>query len=258
MVRQNVGTAGHYGDQLLASCPNPAKPVPHEHDKGYVCTLSALVLRSTTAHIFHVGDSRIYRVAGKALEQLTEDHRVIVSSEQSYLGRALGINQQVEIDYQAYRSKKAMSLFWRPTAFTNTSTAHFIAEASIAVPKIWTVPRSAIGEEAFRHGSRDNLTVQIVRVDGLADTEASDIVGQAADLPCPPILETRMIFDGYQIVREIHASSRSHIYLAIDSDRRRDSRTQNPVDRSSRRPSLSSAISGWKNGWPGASIARTC
>src|SRR6186997_3598602 len=74
---------------------------PDKEDRGYVCTLSAMVFKSTTAHIFHIGDARIYRVAGRGLEQLTEDHRVIVSSQQSYLGRALGINQQVEIDYRA-------------------------------------------------------------------------------------------------------------------------------------------------------------
>ena len=51
----------------------------YDKDKGYVCTLSAMVIKSTTAHIFHVGDCRIYRVAGNALEQLTDDHRVIVS-----------------------------------------------------------------------------------------------------------------------------------------------------------------------------------
>src|SRR6476619_7347745 len=44
---------------------------PYEKDKGYVCTLSAMVVKSTTAHIFHVGDSRIYRLAGNSLEQLT-------------------------------------------------------------------------------------------------------------------------------------------------------------------------------------------
>ena len=27
-----------------------------------------------------------------------------------------------------------------------------------------------------------------------------------------------MMFDGYRIVREMHASSRSHIYLAVDSE----------------------------------------
>src|ERR1044072_579217 len=33
----------------------------YDKDKGYVCTLSAMVIKSTTAHIFHVGDSRICR-----------------------------------------------------------------------------------------------------------------------------------------------------------------------------------------------------
>jgi len=73
----------------------------YDQDKGYVCTLSAMVFKSATGHIFHAGDCRIYRVAGNALEQLTDDHRVIVSAEQTYLGRALGINPQIEIDYQA-------------------------------------------------------------------------------------------------------------------------------------------------------------
>src|SRR5881398_445612 len=78
----------------------------YDRDKGYVCTLSAMVIKSTTAHIFHVGDSRIYRLAGNTLEQLTEDHRLIISSEQSYLGRALGVNPQIEIDYQMLRLEK--------------------------------------------------------------------------------------------------------------------------------------------------------
>src|SRR6266849_4758803 len=52
----------------------------YDRDKGYVCTLSAMVIKSTSAHIFHVGDARVYRVDRHGLEQLTNDHRVIVSS----------------------------------------------------------------------------------------------------------------------------------------------------------------------------------
>ena len=37
-------------------------------------------------------------------------------------------------------------------------------------------------------------------------------------MPAPPLLEARTLFDGYRIVREIHGSSRSHIYLAVDTD----------------------------------------
>src|ERR1044071_9292279 len=55
----------------------------YDKDKGYVCTFSAMVLKSTTAHLFHVGDARIYRKRGARLERLTEDHRVKVSAEES-------------------------------------------------------------------------------------------------------------------------------------------------------------------------------
>ena len=73
----------------------------YNKDKGYVCTMSALVLKSTTVHIFHLGDTRIYRLRGVDLEQLTDDHRLWVSAEKSYLSRALGINPQLKIDYKA-------------------------------------------------------------------------------------------------------------------------------------------------------------
>ncbi len=45
-----------------------------DRDRGYVCTLSALVLKGGTAHLFHVGDARIHRLqAGDAsVEQLTD------------------------------------------------------------------------------------------------------------------------------------------------------------------------------------------
>src|SRR5205807_6971463 len=77
----------------------------YEKDRGYVCTLSALVLKGHTVHLFHVGDTRIYRVAGNSLEQLTHDHRVWVSGGQSFLARAVGFGPQVEIDYQALQAE---------------------------------------------------------------------------------------------------------------------------------------------------------
>src|SRR4051812_13524388 len=73
----------------------------YEKDRGYVCTLSGLVLKGTTAHLFHVGDTRVHRLQGEGLEQLTQDHRVRVTENQSYLSRAVGFNPQIEIDYRA-------------------------------------------------------------------------------------------------------------------------------------------------------------
>lgn len=46
----------------------------HVEHRGMGTTLSALALAGATAYMAHVGDSRIYRLRGKQLTQLTADH----------------------------------------------------------------------------------------------------------------------------------------------------------------------------------------
>jgi serine/threonine protein phosphatase PrpC len=189
----------------------------YDNDRGYVCTLSAMVIKSTTAHIFHIGDARIYRVARSALEQLSEDHRVVISSKENYLGRALGVNPQIEIDYRSLNVEKGDVFLLATDGVYEHVGARFVAETiNDGANDLDTAARTIV-EEAYRQGSPDNLTVQIVRIDALPDGEANEIAKQASELPCPPMLEARAILDGYQIVRELHASSRSHIYLAVDT-----------------------------------------
>ena len=190
----------------------------YDKDKGYVCTLSAMVFKSTTAYIFHAGDCRIYRLAGHALEQLTDDHRVIVSSEQTYLGRALGINPQIEIDYQALPIEKGDIFLLATDGVYEYVSARFVVNTINDNPADLDRAAKIIVDEAFQRGSPDNLTIQIVRMDELADGDANEVFGPSSELPLPPLLEARMSFDGYRIVREIHGSSRSHIYLAVDTD----------------------------------------
>lgn len=188
----------------------------YERDKGYVCTLSAIVVKATTAHLFHVGDSRIWRVAGQALEQLTADHRVVVSSEQSYLSRALGVNHQIEIDYQAVPVEAGDVLLLTTDGVHEYVSDRVIIDVIREHNDDLDAAARAIAGKAFDKGSPDNLTVQIVRIDDVPAGEAPDLLGRATELPVPPLLEARSILDGYRIVREIHGSSRSHIYLAVE------------------------------------------
>ena len=60
-------------------------------DRGMVCTFSGVVLKSSVAHVFHAGNSRIYLLRGTTIEQLTRDHRVHVARDREYLSRAVGI-----------------------------------------------------------------------------------------------------------------------------------------------------------------------
>jgi serine/threonine protein phosphatase PrpC len=190
----------------------------YDKDKGYVCTLSAMVIKAAAAHIFHVGDSRIYRVNGNGLEQLTDDHRVHLNSQQSYLGRALGVNEQTEIDYRMVPLEKGDVFVLATDGVYSRASARFVAQTiKDSADDLEKAARTVV-EAAYSNGSDDNLTVQIVRIDELPDGEADELFGRATELPLPPLLEARMELDGYRIVREVRGSSRSHIYLAIDTE----------------------------------------
>ena len=193
-------------------------PHRYDRDRGYVCTFSGLILKSRTAHLFHVGDARIYRLRGAELEQLTEDHRVRTSSVQSYLARAMGMDRKVDVDYQALPLAEGELLL-----LATDGVYEFIDGAGVAAAIEHSagdldVAAKAIVETALQRGSTDNLTIQIIRIDQLPSPESNEMVRQIAELPVAPLLDARMQFDGYQISREIKGSARSHIYLAVDSE----------------------------------------
>ncbi|WP_372882280.1 protein kinase [Psychromonas sp.] len=191
-------------------------PYRFEKDKGYICTFSALVLKSNSAHLFNSGDTRIYRLSGNKLEQLTEDHRRVVSADVSYLTRALGIEQTFEIDYQSQQIEKG-EIFILATDGVYEYIAGRQIVKIIAKANSLATAATEIIEQALASGSDDNLSLQIVRVEHLPDYQL-DEVQQLTMLPLPPNLSARMHFDGYEILREIYISSRSHLFLARDLD----------------------------------------
>lgn len=188
----------------------------YDMDRGFVCTLSGLIFKSTTAHVFHVGDTRIYRLQGGSLEQLTQDHRVWVSGNESYLSRAVGFNPQLEIDYHSLEIERGDVFILATDGVYEHVDAPFVAAAIRDAPGTLDEAARAIVAEAYRRGSGDNLTVQIVAVEDIPEHGISELQQQLARLAPAPLLDARAEFDGYRIVREIHASARSHIYLAID------------------------------------------
>lgn len=186
----------------------------YDQDRGYVCTLSGLVFKSTSAHVFHVGDTRVCRLQGNSLEQLTEDHRVRVAQDESYLSRAVGFNRKLEIDYHALEVQRGDVFVLMTDGVYEHLDASFIA--GVIRERDPDAAARAIVAEAYRRGSADNLTVQIVTVEEVPAHGASEVQQQLARLAPAPLLEARAEIDGYRILREIHASARSHIYLAQD------------------------------------------
>ncbi len=192
-----------------------------DKDRGYVCTFSALILKGREVHLLHVGDSRIYRLHTQALEQLTEDHRVHLSSVESFLGRALGFGLNVEIDYRSLPAEVG-DIY---VLATDGAYLHFDAaavhDALALCPDDFDAAASALISTAQARGADDDATVQLLRIDALPAATATPLnlvklEAQREGLALPPPLAPRASFEGYTIVRELQTSARSHVFLASD------------------------------------------
>lgn len=193
-------------------------PYRYDKDKGYVCTLSALVIKASTAYLFHVGDTRIYRLRDNALEQLTNDHRLWISQDENHLSRALGVDSLLEIDHQSLPLKEGDVFILATDGVYEYTNAEQLIGTIRQHPEDLDAAAKAVVKAAYDNGSDDNLSIQIVRVEQLPAQRSAEIQRQVEELPFPPILEPRQTFDGYTILREIHATSRSHVYLALDQE----------------------------------------
>ncbi|MGJ7580399.1 protein kinase domain-containing protein [Variovorax sp. RHLX14] len=187
-----------------------------DKDNGYVCTFDALILKGRELHMLHVGDARIYRLHSHALEQLTEDHRVHVSSAESYLGRALGAGPNVEIDYRCWDAEVGeIYLLATDGAYAHLDAAT-VHEALAACGNDLDAAARRIAVAAQDRGSDDDSTVQLLRIDELPGADAAQLPQQREGLTLAPPLAPRSRFEGFTLVRELHVSSRSHVHLAID------------------------------------------
>jgi len=190
----------------------------YSSSKGMVSTFSALVMKSGIAHIFHVGDSRIYRKRDGDFEQLTTDHRTWGKNGKGYLSRAVGIDVNLDVDYRAEAIDDG-DIF----VFTTDGVHDFVNDNQIALlidraEKDCDVTAKTLADMALENGSTDNITVQIVRIDDVGSTDESAHLKKLQHLPFPPDLETGMVLDGYCIQRELYASNRGQVYLAINHE----------------------------------------
>ncbi|MEE9411644.1 MAG: protein kinase, partial [Methylococcales bacterium] len=182
--------------------------------KTMASTLSAVIVKSVTAHLVHIGDSRIYRLCRGQLELLTKDHSWGKHGNQ-YLLRAMGIDLGFQLDY------KTVTIETGDIFILTTDGVHdYISEQSMSelVESASDLDSAAenIVKLAYDSGSLDNLTCQIVRFNALPVPDENEVYRKLSELPFPPDLEPGMKMDGYLIKREIHASNRCQVYLAED------------------------------------------
>ncbi|GAB3372569.1 protein kinase [Spongiibacter taiwanensis] len=185
-------------------------------EKGYISTLSIAIVKSRTAHLFHVGDSRIYRFRGGVLEPLSRDHARHIGENQSYLTRAMGLDVSLEVDYRSVDVEQG-DLFLLSTdglhgVLSSTAIAGLLGQAGDNLDACC----ARLVDAALEAGSDDNISCQLLRLDALPGEDADEVYRRLTALPFPPELSVGDRLDGLEVIAEIHASARSQIYKVKD------------------------------------------
>lgn len=190
----------------------------YRSDRALVTTLSVVVLKGGSAYLFHVGDTRIYRYRAGEIECLTRDHTVSLGHQKTALARAMGADTNVDIDYRTVPIEPN-DIF----ILTTDGVHQWLSDAMLAeqVEENIDDPESVarnIVQLAQSRGSDDNLTCQMLRIISVPKLDEETFYRKLTQLPFPPPLEPGMILDSYRIVRELHSSKKTQIYLAVQTD----------------------------------------
>lgn len=190
-----------------------------EAHRGCVSTFTAVVIKSRTAHVLHVGDTRAYLLRDGGIEQLTRDHATAITERERYLSRAVGMDAELDVDYRTLEVRSGDVLLLTTDGIhdwlRSEELRREVERGSAARTPFEEICRSLI-ERAKERGSEDNLTCQLLRIDALAPAQVDELHRRLTEVPFPPPLEPGMQLDGLRVERELYASRRSQIYLVTD------------------------------------------
>ncbi|NOH98843.1 bifunctional protein-serine/threonine kinase/phosphatase [Vibrio sp. 99-70-13A1] len=276
-----------------------------------VTTFSAVIFKSNTAHIFHVGDSRIYRYrsplehnqtanqsAGdqqrdsekkrnklhqkqsspfhkqsnplnnqsntlqkqsNPLTLLTRDHQRKSFGDNHFLTRALGMDNKLDIDYQAIPLQQGdIFLLTTDGVHDYLSEAEILAEldkmkhpfgegnqeASGTLKETQNLDTSSsqasieqrntlnadhfettthsLCHKALSHNSKDNITSLLVEVTHLPKPSHLEFQANIRSRVIPPALKVGNTIDGFKVTKVIHAGARSHVYQVTEIDTQKE------------------------------------
>ena len=192
-----------------------------ENSPQWLTTFSALIAKSNTGYIFHVGDTRITKYRNLQLEVITRDHNRKQIGQQALLTRALGADNRLEVDvHQVDLQSGDLYMLSCDGVHDHITKPVFktLFDALPVSPEKGDLEALSIEivNTALEQGSNDNLTCLLVYVKAVPNRKLAEIQRDLSTKVIPPALKVGQKLDGYLIKKVIHASIRSHLYLVID------------------------------------------
>lgn len=186
-------------------------------DKGYITTLSILVIKSNQAYIFHIGDSRISLIRGEQFIQLTKDHLSEEDvGESPYLVRAMGMDVGLQVDFRKIEVEVGDQFF-----LSSDGVHDFVSEADIAEEldrcgEAFHKACEGITVKALAAQSDDNISCQLLRINKLNLETLAQADKRLSKIPFPPDLSAGMKLDKYRVESLLCASAHSQLYCVTD------------------------------------------
>jgi serine/threonine protein phosphatase PrpC/serine/threonine protein kinase len=179
-------------------------------------TLTALVLRGQAWTLAHVGDTRAWLLRAGECSQLTQDHAFSEAFQQSRLMRAIGLDDQVRVDFERGDLRRG------DVFVLTTDGVHGVLSrvqiAAIVTRLLDSGDAHAASQElvdaAIRAGSSDNATAMVVHVKQLIAGRFADWLVPARDLRVPPRLKAGDTLDAYLIDATIADNGVHRLYRA--------------------------------------------
>ncbi|WLP95876.1 bifunctional protein-serine/threonine kinase/phosphatase [Psychrobacter sp. M13] len=220
-------------------------PQAYQRVPPLLSTLSGLLCIGDRIHLFHTGDSRIYRIGIDSLTVLSEDHRIHRGQDKGALSAAIGADTQLDLQQSVFTLHQDESLAIMTDGvyehidatelqFELCAAATSMFESVAAEHKlpIGFNASQTICEHAFAEGSHDNLSMMMLSMDaaprqssqaralGSSDhLDSPDQSNSDSDMPryrLPTGLEVGDSIDGFTVMTIIARTARSDVYLVQD------------------------------------------
>lgn len=199
---------------------------------GMGTTLVAALFEPERVSIAHVGDSRAYRIRERRIEQLTHDHSLLqqqldaglISAEaarfaehKNLVTRALGVEQSLDVEVHQHQSAAGDLYLLCSDGLSDMLPDQQIADLALAFAdddRSDSLERcaEALLQSANEEGGRDNISVILIAVKGVAVTDAGAAVDANVDTPVGPHADANIDADagsdGAHVKPGIHAARR--------------------------------------------------
>jgi serine/threonine protein phosphatase PrpC len=168
---------GEYAAKANAAIYQAAKSQPQYSGMG--TTLVIAVWHDDHLSVGHIGDSRLYRLRGDALEQVTRDHSLLqeqidsgmISKEQAryapnknLVTRAVGIDPEVDAEVHTYAVQPGDIYLLCSDGLPDMVTDEEVQLTLTSLKANLPLAAEQLVQQANDNGGRDNVSVILVRV----------------------------------------------------------------------------------------------